>query len=151
MISWKEYFGLRRSKKVAERAGGVVAGLLGLTVSGYYFFAVAEFDPTEPVWIFPDPSMAYALGIFLTGGVCAGAGIIAGGQIWRALQRSQVLKAIDLDPVQETIRGQLSIDNPAPDYYGEAVTSVSEYRAWLKKQRAYRLKMGDFRAVKAKK
>lgn len=33
-----------------------------------------------------------------------------------------------------------SVRNPIPDYYGEKIKSVSEYRAWLRKQREYRRK-----------
>ncbi|KAJ3220246.1 Proprotein convertase subtilisin/kexin type 9 [Dinochytrium kinnereticum] len=137
LITWTEYFRLRKTKKTAERTGGVIGGLVGLTLSGYYFFAVAEFDPTEPIWFFPDPTFAYGLGIFLIGGCCAGVGILAGGQIWRMIQRrlrdKEFFQRIQSKRPSEV---KLSIDNPAPDYYGEAVTSVPGYRAWLKKQRA---------------
>ncbi|KAJ3109271.1 hypothetical protein HDU97_007765 [Phlyctochytrium planicorne] len=129
LITWTEYFRLRKSKKVGERIGGIIGGVLGLTVSGYYFFAVAEFDPTEPIWIFPDPSLAYGLGIFIIGGVVA-------GRDKEFFNRIQAKRPTEV---------KLSIDTPAPDYYGESVTSIKEYRAWLKKQRAYRLKNGDFR------
>ena len=33
-----------------------------------------------------------------------------------------------------------SPQNPIPDYYGEKVSSVSDYRRWLKDQRAFMLK-----------
>jgi import inner membrane translocase subunit TIM23 len=35
-----------------------------------------------------------------------------------------------------------SLSNPVPDYYGEKIGSVSDYRRWLKDQRAFRLKRG---------
>ncbi|KAK3648487.1 TIM23 complex component [Elasticomyces elasticus] len=33
-----------------------------------------------------------------------------------------------------------SPQNPIPDYYGEKVASVKDYRRWLKDQRAFKLK-----------
>ena len=30
-----------------------------------------------------------------------------------------------------------SIRNPVPDYYGEKINSVSDYRSWLRKQREH--------------
>jgi hypothetical protein len=33
-----------------------------------------------------------------------------------------------------------SLSNPVPDYYGEKIGSVQQYRQWLKDQRAYNKK-----------
>ena len=33
-----------------------------------------------------------------------------------------------------------SPQNPIPDYYGEKIASVKDYRRWLKDQRAFNLK-----------
>ncbi len=33
-----------------------------------------------------------------------------------------------------------SFQNPVPDYYGEKIGSVTDYRHWLKDQRAYNRK-----------
>jgi len=33
-----------------------------------------------------------------------------------------------------------SLSNPVPDYYGEKIGSVMDYRKWLKDQRAFNLK-----------
>ena len=35
-----------------------------------------------------------------------------------------------------------SMANPVPDYYGEKIGSVADYRRWLKDQRAFNLKRG---------
>jgi len=35
-----------------------------------------------------------------------------------------------------------SIQNPVPDFYGEKIGSVADYRRWLKDQRAFNLKRG---------
>jgi hypothetical protein len=35
-----------------------------------------------------------------------------------------------------------SMANPVPDFYGEKIGSVKDYRRWLKDQRAFNLKRG---------
>lgn len=41
-----------------------------------------------------------------------------------------------------------SIANPVPDYYGEKIGSVADYRRWLKDQRAFNLKRGAYQGSK---
>ena len=36
-----------------------------------------------------------------------------------------------------------SLSNPVPDYYGEKIGSVSDYRKWLKDQRAFTKKRAN--------
>lgn len=36
------------------------------------------------------------------------------------------------------------MSNPVPDYYGEKIGSVKDYRQWLKDQRAFKLKREKF-------
>ena len=37
-----------------------------------------------------------------------------------------------------------SVSNPVPDYYGEKIGSVSDFRGWMKDQRAYNKKRKNF-------
>jgi import inner membrane translocase subunit TIM23 len=37
-----------------------------------------------------------------------------------------------------------SFSNPVPDYYGEKIGSVQQYRQWLRDQRAYNKKRQNF-------
>ena len=37
-----------------------------------------------------------------------------------------------------------SAGNPVPDYYGEKIGSVAEYRTWMKDQRAYNKRRQTF-------
>ncbi|KAF2280748.1 Pam17-domain-containing protein [Westerdykella ornata] len=41
-----------------------------------------------------------------------------------------------------------SMANPVPDYYGEKIGSVADYRRWLKDQRAFNLKRGAYLGTK---
>jgi import inner membrane translocase subunit TIM23 len=44
------------------------------------------------------------------------------------------IKRFRADPSTSTL------NNPIPDYYGEKIGSVQDYRKWLKDQRAFSLK-----------
>lgn len=46
----------------------------------------------------------------------------------------QRIKKFRVDPTQS------SLNNPVPDFYGEKIGSVADYRRWLKDQRAFNLK-----------
>jgi len=46
------------------------------------------------------------------------------------------IKKFRVDPTSS------SMQNPVPDYYGEKIGSVADYRRWLKDQRAFNLKRG---------
>lgn len=46
------------------------------------------------------------------------------------------IKKFRVDPTSS------SMQNPVPDYYGEKIGSVTDYRRWLKDQRAFNLKRG---------
>ena len=82
-LSWTEFFRLRVSKRRFERLGGVLGGTLGLVSGTYYFFFVAEFDPTQPLMGLPDPTIAYAGGALAAGGLSTALGISALGALWR--------------------------------------------------------------------
>ena len=66
----------------------MLGGALGTAGGSYYFFAVAEFDPTQPLFGFPDPTIVYVAGALALGGAGAGAGVVGVSQLWR-LTRSR--------------------------------------------------------------
>ena len=87
-LTWTQFFQLRISKKRFERLGGVLGGTLGLLSGTYYFFFVAEFDPTQPLLGLPDPTIAYFGGALATAGISTAIGIFAMGSIWRLGKKS---------------------------------------------------------------
>lgn len=61
-----------------------------------------------------------------------------GGQIQRKEREFyDRIKKHRVDPTSS------SMANPVPDYYGEKIGSVADYRRWLKDQRAFNLKRGE--------
>ena len=159
-ISWTDYFAIRTSKKRWERAGGLLGGLAGLSGGGYYFLAVADFDPTEPLLGLPDPTIAYVLGALAVGGTSAALGIVGMGAFWRLSKQSYVFFFLDMDrhilalidQKEKEFFKRLSQHRPKelrflavpgsgevalPDYYGEKIHSISDYRSWIRKQRKF--------------
>lgn len=91
----------------------------------------------------------YALGIMIT--ALGGFGWLmgpfvgnAGFLMWNRKIRGDIakrerefynhIKRFRADPTSS------SVSNPVPDYYGEKITSVADYRRWLKDQRAFNRK-----------
>jgi hypothetical protein len=58
-----------------------------------------------------------------------------------AQREREFLKHIQKNRVDPSFQ---SFSNPVPDYYGEKIGSVKQYRQWLKDQRAYNKKREAF-------
>ncbi|CAG8441506.1 13518_t:CDS:2 [Ambispora gerdemannii] len=146
-LSWDDYFWLRVRRRNTERALTIPSTLLGLGMSTTYVFT-RELDPT-PI-LGQDPTVIYGLSVLL----CFFSGLligpVIGSGVWKLFHRHEVkmmeerdrefyahIKKNRADPSLHSIR------NPAPDYYGEKIKSVAEYRKWLRKQREF-LRKGTF-------
>ncbi|KAI9193622.1 mitochondrial import protein Pam17-domain-containing protein [Polychytrium aggregatum] len=148
-IPWKQYFELRKSKSHAEIAAAAVGGSVTFFAASIYVFAIADYDPTKMIMDM-DPMVTYSAGIFVATGCGIGLSLLSGGSIWRLFTNKQLLKGMDLREREFFDRiakhrpttQNTSLQNPMPDFYGENVKSVADYRAWLRKQRAYKLKVG---------
>ncbi|KNC98743.1 uncharacterized protein SPPG_05723 [Spizellomyces punctatus DAOM BR117] len=151
-IPWREYFSLRKSRKNWERAGAITGGTGGFLGGAYYFGTVAEFDPTQQILGMQDPTLVYVLGAMAVAGLASFTGIVGAGQLWRLLKKRETLKALDLRDreffhrIQRHRPKEIASVVPIPgsqsgmpDYYGEKINSVADYRSWLKKQRRFRI------------
>ncbi|TPX35484.1 hypothetical protein SmJEL517_g02097 [Synchytrium microbalum] len=145
-ITWTQYFTMRHQRKTYERTGGILGATVGFLGGTFYFGAVADFDPTTPIMGI-DPAIAFTLGAMGVAGGALVAGILGGGSLWR-LMHGKVINAIDardkefFDRVKRyrSDASKSSPQNQIPDYYGEKIKSLSEYRQWLRKQRQFRRK-----------
>ncbi|KAG0244389.1 TIM23 complex component [Mortierella sp. GBA43] len=112
-MNWNSYFLLRRTRRNYERVFMVPCFLICLVGAGYYF-AQKDFDPT--------PIFGVDQVVLYMGGT-----------------------AMDKEFHKHIVRNRAhysknSARDPIPDYYGEKIKSVGEYRQWLRKQREYRRK-----------
>jgi hypothetical protein len=82
-MTWTQFFECRRARRRWELLGGLIGGFGGFAGGGYYFFCVADFDPTQPLLGLPDPTIAYVGGALAVGGLSLGAGLMGAGALWR--------------------------------------------------------------------
>lgn len=91
-----------------------------------------------------DPFIAIGLTMTAIGGMGWLLGPVLGGAafaVWKGGVRGEIarkerdfyahVKRYRADPASS------SVNNPVPDYYGEKIGSVADYRRWLKDQRAF--------------
>ncbi|KAG0316771.1 TIM23 complex component [Linnemannia gamsii] len=143
-MDWNTYFALRKTRRNYERAFMVPSALVSLLGAGYYF-AQKDFDPT-PIFGM-DQVIVYGIGTVAAGLVGLAMGPVIGNSVFRAAnsRAKPLVDRMDTEFLKHIARNRAdpaanSISNPIPDYYGEKIKSVSEYRSWLRKQREFRRK-----------
>ncbi|KAF8949424.1 TIM23 complex component [Haplosporangium gracile] len=143
-MDWNTYFALRKTRRNYERAFMVPSALVSLLGGGYYF-AQRDFDPT-PIFGM-DQVIVYGIGTVAAGLVGLAMGPVIGNSVFRAAnsRAKPLVDRMDTEFLKHIARNRAdpaanSISNPIPDYYGEKIKSVSEYRSWLRKQREFRRK-----------
>ncbi|RIA93697.1 mitochondrial import protein Pam17-domain-containing protein [Glomus cerebriforme] len=138
-LTWNEYFDFRRKRRLTERLVTIPTTIGGFGIS-FAYVASREFDTT--LILGQDPLLIYGAGTILCGFTGLIIGPIIGSSIWKLFHRKEVelmeqrdrdfyahIKKNRADPSLHSLR------NPAPDYYGEKIRSVTDYRKWLRKQR----------------
>ncbi|KAI9245319.1 mitochondrial import protein Pam17 [Sporodiniella umbellata] len=140
--TWDHYFQLRKKKRVYEIFSSFAgAAASGLGASAY--FLQLQIDPLSKI-LAMDPIMASGLGIVTAGVGGFLAGPLLGAGLFKVMN-NKVVHDMDIrDKVFfEHIKNNRadarlnSIRNPVPDYYGEKIKSVRDYRSWLRKQREH--------------
>jgi len=120
----------------------VLAGLAG----GAAYFGSMELDATKPIMGI-DPLLFF-------GGAtmgCMGAGYlvgpILGSNLWRVTHRRTMalIEERDREFHRHIVRNRVdpraqSATNPVPDFYGEKIGSLHQYRQWLRDQARYKRK-----------
>ncbi|KAG0208712.1 TIM23 complex component [Mortierella sp. GBA30] len=143
-MDWNTYFALRKTRRNYERVFMVPCAAFGLLGAGYYF-AQQDFDPT-PIFGM-DQVVVYAAGTIAAGIIGLATGPVVGNMVFRTVnsRAKPLVDRMDKEFFKHIVKNRAdptanSVRNPIPDYYGEKIKSVSEYRAWLRKQREYRRK-----------
>ncbi|VVT53871.1 uncharacterized protein SAPINGB_P003792 [Magnusiomyces paraingens] len=148
-LSWNDFLAKRLQRRRVNLAASVVTGFFGMT-AGWAVLANIEINPAEPIFGF-DAMIVLPLGLLL----CAGAGSLLGPSVGSFLfkaslgksfpefahKNAQFLRHVQRnrpDPSKQTYA------NPVPDYYGEKIGSLKDYRRWLRDCRAYRRKVETF-------
>ncbi|KIM62030.1 hypothetical protein SCLCIDRAFT_120341 [Scleroderma citrinum Foug A] len=144
-LTWSEYLEIRRRKRRWETAVTIPCTLLGLA-GGVTYFGSLETDATKPIMGI-DP-------LFFYGGctvACMGLGYLVGPVIgsacWRLTHRRtmNLIEEKDREFHKRIVKNRVdptaqSATNPVPDYHGEKIGSLHEYRQWLRDQAKFRRK-----------
>ncbi|KAK0821795.1 TIM23 complex component [Friedmanniomyces endolithicus] len=148
ILTWDRFFALRRRKRYINLAASLATASATVAIVGPILAQQdidtwgAQISGIDPIFVLGISTMAVAGGGWLCGPTFGGAafGVWAGRRGWaRAIQEKEKsfyrrIQMFRADPSSS------SPQNPIPDYYGEKVASVRDYRRWLKDQRAFKLK-----------
>lgn len=144
-LSWNEFLYLRRQNLRSGLIASIPSSFVGLSL-GYFYFATIQVDPTQTIWGI-DPFVVYLLATLACGGIGWLLGRPIGIALWKCFysNRSKLIQEKEREFYLHIQKNRVdpryqSINNPVPDYYGEKIGSISDYRRWLRDCRAYRKK-----------
>ncbi|KAI8646420.1 mitochondrial import protein Pam17 [Parasitella parasitica] len=140
--TWNDYFKLRKKRRVYEVAS-YLPSTVGPAAGTLTYFLQMQVDPLTKV-LGMDPLMAAVASTLAAGFGGFLMGPVVGNALFK-LMNGKVVQAMDVRDKEfyEHIKKNRadarlnSIRNPVPDYYGEKIQSVQDYRAWLRKQREH--------------
>ncbi|KAF5373604.1 hypothetical protein D9758_000960 [Tetrapyrgos nigripes] len=145
-LSWPEYLKIRKQRRTWQNVMAIPCSILGL-VGGASYFGSLETDPTKPI-LGIDPFMFYGICTVATTGSGYLVGPSIGNAVWRLAHRriAPMVDAQDRVFYKHIARNRVdpSLQNPTspiPDFYGEKIGSLSQYRQWLRDQAKYKKRM----------
>ena len=162
-LDWNTFFKLRKTRRRMQLGSSVGTTAFGM-LAGAQVLAISDME--KIVSQVPlDPFITLGLITFSCGGLGWLMGPVVGTAIFNTLNRKHIpemvivsclesfnivilwlthvqkekefysrIKKFRVDPSAS------SMSNPVPDYYGEKISSVKDYRQWLKDQRAFNKK-----------
>lgn len=149
-LTWTEFLKMRKQQR---RIGTIGSGIAALSTmaTAFAFVSNVQIDPTETFFGL-DVFTCYIGGILCTGfvGFMFGPAII-GDPMFSLMNRGKmgafnVKQKLFLKHIQKmrVDASRQSMNNPVPDYYGEKIGSLKEYRQWLRDCNEYRRKAKAF-------
>lgn len=137
-LNWNQFFALKKQRRnINMVCGAVAAAASGVATGGYA--ANVEILPLEKI-LGMDPTMVVGLTVaalmplgYLVGQAAIGDTVFALAN--RRTHKEFVAKEkVFLEHVARNRPdpGKLSVANPIPDYYGEKIMSLADYKKWLK-------------------
>ncbi|SCU87575.1 LADA_0E04830g1_1 [Lachancea dasiensis] len=149
VFTWTDFFQLRKQERRINLGSSVVTALLTSNASWAYL-STMEIDPMQTIMGF-DPLVVVSAGLLASGAFGYLLGPIFGTTVFKMRQKSNLAdyNKKTKDFLRHVIDNRVdsssqSFSNPVPDYYGEKIGSVSEYRQWLRDCHAFRRKAKEF-------
>ncbi|KAI0636458.1 Pam17-domain-containing protein [Trametes polyzona] len=148
-LPWQEYLTIRKRKRRWETALTIPTTAAGF-FAGISYFGTLEMDPTKPIFNI-DPMWVYGGATLGCAGLGYLIGPIIGSTFWRLTHRRlmRLIEQRDKEFHQHIVKNRVdptaqSATNPVPDYYGEKIGSLHDYRQWLRDQAKFRKKAAGF-------
>ncbi|RPD56356.1 mitochondrial import protein Pam17 [Lentinus tigrinus ALCF2SS1-7] len=148
-LPWQEYLAIRKRKRRWETAVTIPTTIGGF-LAGISYFGNTEMDPNKPIFNI-DPMFVYGAATLGCAGLGYLVGPIIGSSIWRTTHRRamRLIEKRDKEFHQHIVKNRVdptrqSATNPVPDYYGEKIGSLHDYRQWLRDQAKFRKKAAGF-------
>lgn len=142
-LPWAQYFKIRKSKRNWEVATTIPSSVLGLAGGITYF---GSLESTGMIFGI-DPMFVYGAASIGCMGLGWLLGPFIGGSFWRLSHRKSLalIEERDREFYNHIVKNRVdpsrqSPVNPVPDYYGEKVNSLKQYRQWLRDQARFRRK-----------
>ncbi|SCV03535.1 LANO_0G04720g1_1 [Lachancea nothofagi CBS 11611] len=149
VFNWTDFFQLRKQERRINLGSSVVTALLTSNASWAYL-STMEIDPMQTIMGF-DPLVVVSASLLASGAFGYLLGPILGTTIFKMRQKSnlteynQKTKAFLRHVIDNRVdSSSQSFSNPVPDYYGEKIGSVGEYRQWLRDCHGFRRKAREF-------
>ncbi|OBA23510.1 Presequence translocated-associated motor subunit PAM17, mitochondrial [Metschnikowia bicuspidata var. bicuspidata NRRL YB-4993] len=148
-MNWVDFFKLRKESKRISIVASSLTSVAGAFATLTYLGNV-EIDVEKPIMGI-DPFMVMG-GVVIIGGV---AGYLAGPSIGVRVFNMKNSKKLpefmvkEQNFLQRVQRNRVdpssqSFSNPVPDYYGERIYSLDNYKQWLRDCNAFRRKTQEF-------
>ncbi|KAK5109744.1 hypothetical protein LTR62_006584 [Meristemomyces frigidus] len=147
-LTWDRFFDLRRKRRYVNLGASLVTAAATVSVAGPILASQdidtwgAQLTGMDPVFVLGLSTLAVAAGGWLCGpSFGSGAfGVWISRRGWAQAYQTKDRSFYKRIQQHRADPSSSSPQNPLPDYYGEKVASVKDYRRWLKDQRAFKLK-----------
>lgn len=149
VFNWTDFFQLRKQERRINLGSSVVTAILA-TNGSWAYLSTLQIDPMQMIMGF-DPLVVVSAALVASGAFGYLLGPIFGTSIFKMRQKTnladynQKTKEFLRHVIENRVdSSSQSFSNPVPDYYGEKIGSVREYRQWLRDCHAFRRKAKDF-------
>lgn len=148
-LTWFDFFKLRKTERRINVGSSIFTALMGCNISWGYLSNM-QIDPTQMIFGF-DPIVVISGALIASGALGYLFGPLIGSQIFKVSHSKHLVDYNDKnkDFLQHIIQNRVdassqSFSNPVPDYYGEKIGSIKEYRQWLRDCHKYARKAKEF-------
>lgn len=148
-LTWFDFFKLRKTERRINVGSSIFTALVGCNISWGYLSNM-QIDPTQMIFGF-DPIVVISGALIASGALGYLFGPLIGSQMFKVSHSKQIPDYNDKNKefLQHIIQNRVdassqSFSNPVPDYYGEKIGSMKEYRQWLRDCHKYARKAKEF-------